>query len=192
MGSNMSNDTFLYKIDEENVKKLMGDTDSNVSYFNSVMEQTADRYTKTLDEIMIKLNRVILSPDDISIEDLEKYLLELTNTLYFIGAESERLGVYDDMSKAAQKEVYNRAYLNNQVDFSDKKKPTVAENQAVAEQKSQYESVVNSIYNHASKIVKYKIEAAYEMASALKKIVSRRMQEENLSSMQSRFGVGDS
>ena len=187
----MSNDTFLYKIDEENVKKLMGDTDNNVSYFNSVMEQTADRYTKTLDEIMTKLNRVILSPDDISVEDLEKYLLELTNTLYFIGTGSERLGVYDDMSKAAQKEVYNRAYLNNQVDFSDKKKPTVAENQAVAEQKSQYESVVNSIYNHASKIVKYKIEAAYEMASALKKIVSRRMQEENLSSMQTRFGVSE-
>ena len=63
------------------------------------------------------------------------------------------------MAKASEKEVYNNAYLANQVKDSEKKnKTTVAENQAVAEQESQYEAVVSSIYDHACKMVKFKIE----------------------------------
>jgi hypothetical protein len=90
------------------------------------------------------------------------------------------------MARSAEKEVYNRAYLNNQIKDSEKKnKTTVAENQAVAEQESQYESVISLIYEHAYKIVKFKIDAAKDMVGTLRKIISRRMQEEQLSSFNS-------
>ena len=180
------NETFLYGIDTEKVTSLMEDTQNNVKYFTDVYYVTSKKFTKDLDIIMEKLQKIILSPENITTNDLEKYYLELVNLLYFLGERYEELSVYDDMSKSAQKEVYNKTYLANSIEV-DKKKPTVAENQAVAEQKSQYETVVNSIYNHAAKVVKYKIDAAYEMVSALKKIVSRRMQEESLSASSNRF-----
>ena len=56
-----------------------------------------------------------------------------------------------------------------------KKKPTVAENQAVADAASIYESCVNSIYERAYKVVKFKIDAAQTMISTLSKMLSRRI-----------------
>ena len=71
----------------------------------------------------------------------------------------------------------------NQIKDSERKnKTTVAENQAVAEQESQYEAVVSSIYDHAYKMVKFKIDAAKDMVNTLRKIISRRMQEQQLAS----------
>ena len=84
------------------------------------------------------------------------------------------------MSEQARKEVYNKAYLDNQSDISElKKKPTVAENQAVADAASIYESCVNSIYERAYKVVKFKIDAAQTMISTLSKMLSRRISQEN-------------
>lgn len=184
----MANETFLYGVDTDKVSSLISDTNENVKYFNDTASQIAGEQTKHLDELMQKLYLIVRKPDDIDTTVLENYYLELTNLLYFMGDKLEQLGVYSDMSKAAAKEVYNSAYLSNQIKDVDKKnKTTVAENQAVAEQKSQYEQVVNSIYEHAYKIVKYKIDAGFEMINTLRKVISRRMQEENLGS--SRFSI---
>ena len=186
MVSSLANETFLYGVDTDKVSSLINDTNENVKYFNDTASQIASEQTKHLDELMQKLYLIVRKPDDVDTTVLENYYLELTNLLYFMGDKLEQLGVYSDMSKAAAKEVYNSAYLSNQIKDVDKKnKTTVAENQAVAEQKSQYEQVVNSIYEHAYKIVKYKIDAGFEMINTLRKVISRRMQEENLGS--SRF-----
>lgn len=176
------NETFLSNIDEEKVQELMNDTDSNVEYFNKVATETAIKYTEPLDKLMRKIYSNIVNKDATDIQ-LEKYYLELTNTVYFMGDKLEQLNISGDMAKASEKEVYNNAYLANQVKDSEKKnKTTVAENQAVAEQESQYEAVVSSIYDHAYKMVKFKIDAAKDMINTLRKVISRRMQEQQLSS----------
>ncbi len=189
MVSRMAKTTIISNVDTEAIKDMMEYTDENVKYFNDVAKETADKYTKHLDELMQTLYKVIKKTDadnEIPSKDLERYYLELTNLIYFMGNKLEQLSIYGDMAKSAEKEVYNRAYLNNQIKDSEKKnKTTVAENQAVAEQESQYESVVSLIYEHAYKIVKFKIDAAKDMVGTLRKIISRRMQEEQLSSFSS-------
>ena len=176
------NETFLSNIDEEKVQELMNDTDSNVEYFNKVATETAIKYTELLDKLMRKIYSNVVNKDATD-GQLEKYYLELTNTVYFMGDKLEQLNINGDMAKASEKEVYNNAYLANQVKDSEKKnKTTVAENQAVAEQESQYEAVVSSIYDHAYKMVKFKIDAAKDMINTLRKVISRRMQEQQLSS----------
>ena len=186
-----NNVTYLNNVDSNRVNELLNSTSSNVEYFNNITNQTAKSYTADIDELMIKIYKDIKNADSITTDKLESYFLELTNLLYFMGDRLEQLGVFSDMSKAAQKEIYNKAYLANQVKDIDKKnKTTVAENQAVAEQESQYESVVNSVYDHAYKIVKFKIDAGFEMVNTLKKIISRRMQDESLSMYQNKnFGI---
>lgn len=181
----MATNTYLTNVDVDKVKQLMGDTAENVEYFNTTTISTANEYTKPLDVLMQKLYKILIVPQDTPTADLENYFLELTNLLYFMGERLEKLGVFSDMSKASAKEVYNKAYLNNQIKDTEKRnRTTVAENQAVAEQEAQYEFVVNAIYEHAYKIVKYKIDAGYEMVNTLKKIITHRIQEESLSQFQ--------
>ncbi len=176
------NETFLFNVDEEKVEDLMHSTNSNVEYFNKVSTETAIKYTELLDKLMRKIYSNVVSKEATD-EQLEKYYLELTNTIYFMGDKLEQLNISCDMAKASEKEIYNKAYLSNQVKDTEKKnKTTVAENQAVAEQESQYEAVVSSIYDHAYKMVKFKIDAAKDMINTLRKVISRRMQEQQLSS----------
>lgn len=179
----MANETYLHNVDTEKVATLMQETDTNVKYFNDTTQQVADAYTKDLDALMLNLRQIIMNSDDVPTETIEKYFLELSNMVYFIGSNLEQVGVYSDMAKSAAKEVYNKAYLANQVKDIDKKnKTTVAENQAVAEQTSQYEAVVGSVYDHAYKIVKYKIDAATTMIATLSKIITKRINENTVSS----------
>lgn len=178
----MAKDTFLSSVNEEKLKEIFLDTDKNVEYFNSVCNETAKKYSTSLDNLMSDLYIECIKTDDAPTSTLERYYLELTNMLYFMGEKLEQLGIYADMAKSASKEIYSKSYINNQVKDSDKRnKTTVAENQATAELASQYETVVYNIYDRAYSIVKYKISAAQEMVNTLRKIISHRMNEEQLS-----------
>lgn len=178
----MANTTYLNDVDTDKVEALMKDTEVNVKYFEDTSLATAKKYTRHLDELMQNLYKEVIKSEDVTTETIEKHLMELTNLIYFMGDKLEALGIYDDMSNASAKEVYNKAYLNNQfIDTDAKKKPTVAELIAKAEQASQYETVVNAVYEHAYKSVKFKIDAANKMVDVLRKILTHRMQEEAVS-----------
>ena len=182
----MAKQTIIYRVDKNVITEIMEDTDENVEYFNKISTETANRYTEVLDKLMKIIYSGVVK-DNATDEQLEKYYLELTSVVYFMGDKLEQLNISGDMAKASEKEVYNKAYLSNQIKDSERKnKTTVAENQAVAEQESQYEAVVSSIYEHAYKMVKFKIDAAKDMINTLRKVISRRMQEQQLSS----FGNG--
>ena len=126
-----------------------------------------------MQEIYTKIKNV----DSVETDTIEHYYLELTNLLYFMGGKLDELGVYADMSKASAKEVYNRNYLEASArkDEKGKSKSTVAENTSIAETASQYETALSSIYDHAYKVVKYKVDAGYELVCTLKKILARRV-----------------
>lgn len=173
--------SFLDNIETEKVNNLLKDTQSNVDYFQGVTDGVVESYTKDLDDIMLKVYQNVVSCDDCDIYTIEHYYLELTNCLYFTSSELEKLGIYDSMSKSAYKEIYNRAYLGNQDKDGEKRnKTTVAENTAVAENASIYESAVNDIYNKAYRIVKTKIDNAQIMIQCLGKVMNHRISENNL------------
>lgn len=184
----MANTTFLDNVDTAKVDALLEQTKQNVEYFNSITKNVTEAYSTHLDKLMRDFYNKHKQIKNVPTEELESLYLELTNLLYFMGDKLEQLGIHNDMSKAAKQEVYNKAYLDNQIKDTDKKnKTTVAENVAVAEGAAQYESVVNSIYERAYKILKYKIDAGYEMVNTLRKILSRRMQEVDLSMYGNKF-----
>lgn len=184
------NITYLDNIDTELVTQLLDKTEQNVNYFNSITEQVVKAYSHDLDQLMIHINEDINSKDELDIDSIEKYYIELTNILYFMGSKLEQLGIRNDMSKAAKQEVFNKAYMSNlDKDVDRKNKTTVAENNAKAEQASQYESVINSIYDRAYRQIKYKIDGGYEMVKTLSKILSRRMQDIDVSRFQPRTTI---
>ena len=162
---------------EESMNTVAQTTEQNSQYFLSISDNLVRSYTESLDTLMKDLytDCVTNTPSDVT---LEKYMLELNNMLYFMGTNLENVGIKDDLSKLAAKEVYNSAYLENiYAANASKTKVTVAENQAHAEEESKYETIMNNIYSRVYKQIKFKVDAGYEMMGTLKKIMNRRMQD---------------
>ena len=177
-------ESFINDIDSNKVDSLMEQTENNVQYFENVTNKVVQSYSEYMDNIMKNIYVDIIQNPSAPIETVEKYFLELSHAIYFMAEKLEQLGVYNAMSKAAYKEIYNKAYLDNQIKDTEKKnKTTVAENQAVAENVAMYESVVSDIYDKAYKILKNKIDAAQTMVSTLSKTLSRRMTENQFSNV---------
>jgi len=114
--------------------------------------------------------------------ELEDFCMNLSTYIYFASGMCEQLGIRDDISKAVWKEMYNTARDNNA-------HGTVADKNTQAELQSQHEQLTNVCYSRAYKMMKSKVDSAQELLSSCKKVLSHRMQEEQLTHMTS--GIGD-
>ena len=175
--------TYLDNVDVEKVENLLQSTEENVKYFNDTCSKVVNSYSSSLDNLMKDFYVECVQTPNPSIKTLERYYIELSNMIYFMIEKLEQLGVYADMSASASKEVYSKSYLDKSMekDEKGKTKATVAELQAQASIDSQYEEVVSSIYSRAYKIVKGKVASAQEMVNSLRKILSTRVSEMELS-----------
>lgn len=149
---------------------------NNVEYFNTMVNEVADNYTVDLNAAMDEIMAQIVNVPDPPLPTVEHHFAKLSALLYYVGSQMESLGIRDDVSEQMQKEVYNTEYLTQQEANKDKK-PTSATLIALSENKSMYESLLNSMYSRAYKIVKFRVESADRMCATLSKIMSRRMQE---------------
>ena len=112
--------------------------------------------------------------------ELEDFCLNLSTQIYFAGGFCEQLGVRDDIAKAVYKETYNTS--------RDSAGGTVQDKNSFAELKSQQEQLVSICYTRAYKTLKAKVDAAQELMSSCKKVLSHRMQEEQLTNLSSNLG----
>ena len=166
-------------IENNYIDTVVKSVESDTEYILEIIDKTVSSYTQDLDSIMKDVYDNVISVDNPPIDVLEKYFLELSNCVYFVAERTEKVGIYDGVSKAAAREVYNSAYLANQLggQLENNKKPTVAESTAKAESASLHETMVNEVYSRSYKIIKSKVDAAQTMISTLSKVISRRMVE---------------
>lgn len=141
---------------------------------DTIVEGIINPYCKDLDNYVVFiadcLNDGNNPPTDAELDD---FCLNLSTYIYFAGGMCEQLGIRDDISKAVWKEMYHskRSKLES---------GTVADKDSLAELESQQEQIVNVCYSRAYKTLKAKIAAAQELLQSCKKVVSRRMQEQEL------------
>lgn len=182
--------TFLNNIDTDKVTDLLNETHRNSTYFNEITNTVVSSYCADLDALLLTIDTSI-NQKNIPTEVIEDYMLQLASNIYFMGSKLEAVGIKEDVAKAMKQEVYNKAYLENDVETiteSGKKiKPTKDANTAVAEEKSKYESIIHSVYTRTYKILKFKIESANELLSSLKKVLNRRIQEVDMDRYQPRI-----
>ena len=85
----------------------------------------------------------VIGNDNVPDSILERYFLELSNAMYFVGSNSEFLGLYEDFAKQNAKLKYNQAFSDNQINgVTNGKKPTVDENRVFAENSSMNETII--------------------------------------------------
>lgn len=174
-------ETVLNSPEKEKLDELVKTVEENVEYYISISDKIVESYTKDFDVLMSDLKRDIIENDPTDLL-LEKYVLELNNMLYFLSDKIESVGIKDDLSKMAAKEVFNTTYLESrEKDIERKNKTTVAELTAMAEDASKYETILNSIYSRVYKQIKLKMDAGYDMVNTIRKIITRRMQDAAMS-----------
>ena len=108
--------------------------------------------------------------------ELEDFCMNLSTFIYFAGGMCEQLGVRDDIAKAIYKEMYHTSRAKQETG-------TVADKDSIAELSSQQEYLISAAYTRAYKMMKAKLDAAQELLSSCKKVLSHRMQEEQLTHM---------
>ncbi len=179
----LNNDTLTEKI---------ADINESVNDFNSITERVIREQSADLDDLMQDVHAAVTQENAAATDTIERYYAELSALIYFMSERIEKLNIFRDVSKAAAKEAYNKAYLKFCAEKDEKGKSvrTVNENTALAETDSQYEVVIQSIYGNAYDALKLKLDLAMEMLSTLKNILKRRTNEEYLNSQLSKLNPG--
>ena len=183
----MSKDN-LYALTNEINTEIIHDmqliVEANSKAINDIVNGLVADYCRQLDDYVKYINTIIQDQKQpVTPQELDDFVIQLPILLYFAGEAQENLGIHEDIAKAKKMEKYNTVY--NQV------KGTIADKTAKSEISSQTEYLTHIIYQRAYKIVKAKMEAAYELLSSCKKVISRRMTESELANIdEGRFKNG--
>lgn len=172
----------IYDIDTkvaDVVEKIKGKVETASVHVDDIVKGIITPYCKDLDAY-VKFIATCLKDGEKppTTTELEDFCMNLSTYIYFAGGMCEQLGIRDDISKAIWKEMYNTVRDENATG-------TVADKNTQAELQSQHEQLVNVCYSRAYKTMKSKVDSAQELLSSCKKVLSHRMQEEQLTHMMS-------
>lgn len=172
----------IYDIDTkvaDVVEKIKGKVETASVHVDDIVVGIIAPYSKDLDKYVTFIASCLKDGEKPpTTTELEDFCLNLSTYIYFAGGMCEQLGIRDDISKAIWKEMYNTARDENATG-------TVADKNTQAELQSQHEQLVNVCYSRAYKTMKAKVDSAQELLSSCKKVLSHRMQEEQLTHMMS-------
>lgn len=137
-------------------------------------DQIANDVCADLDDYMKGIDEILTNQEHpVSDYQLDDFALNLSSLLYLVSDAQENLGIKEDVSRAIQREVYNRV--------REKAQGTVADKDTAAELQCQEEAVTTIVYARAYKKVKLRVEAAAEMVNSVKKVMTRRIAEYGIS-----------
>ena len=160
----------LQEMDKHEITETRNTVESNSQQIDEIVNSIIKPYCKDLDKYVGFIRDCLKDGENPpTTAELEDFCMNLSTFIYFAGGMCEQLGIRDDISKAVYKEMYHtsRASLD---------KGTVADKDSLAELNSQHEFIVSAAYTRAYKTMKAKLDAAQELLSSCKKVLSHRMQ----------------
>lgn len=171
MKSNLTN------VDINAIQGLKLRVEDNSSVVDGIVGDIIKPYTEDLDNYVRFIAKCLKDGENPPTDyELEDFCMNLSAYIYFAGGMCEQLGIRDDIAKAVYKETYNTVRDNTT-------EGTVQDKNTTAELQAQQEQIISVCYTRAYKIVKSKVENAQELLSSCKKVLSRRMQEYDLTKM---------
>lgn len=169
-----------FNITDENASsltKIQENIESNADALDNIVNEIIAPYCRDLDKYVSFIKDCLKDGENPPTnEELDDFCMNLSTYIYFAGGTCEYLGIRDDIAKAVYKEMYHTARANQS-------SGTVADKDSLAELASQEEFIVSAAYNRAYKIMKSKVDNAQELLSSCKKVLSRRISEQELTRM---------
>ena len=171
-----------FNITDENagsLTKIQENIESNAGALDRIVDEIISPYCRDLDKYVRFIKDCLKDGESPPTnEELDDFCMNLSTYIYFAGGTCEYLGIRDDIAKAVYKEMYHTARASQSTG-------TVADKDSLAELASQEEAIVSAAYNRAYRCMKTKVENAQELLQSCKKVLSRRMQEYELTRLQS-------
>lgn len=161
----------MNKEQEEKVQQVREKVDLDSRQIMKVVNEIIQPYVEDLDNYADFVKSIITDYDKVPTpQELDDMMMNLSIYIYYASGMQEQLGIKDDIAKALYKEMYHSARDSIE-------KGTVADKDSLAELAAQSEYLTSMIYKRSYSVVKAKVSAAQEMLSSVKKIISRRMSE---------------
>ncbi len=172
------------KSQQEIIHNIINRVEDNSKQIEKVVDELIREHCKQIDELITKFRNCLLNKEEPVTEwELDDVCMKIPAHLYFLGEAQEKFGIKEDIAKSVKMELYNEIHQRT--------KGTIADKQAASEAGTLEEEIVYRAYQRAYKRIKQKVEAAYELASSVKKVISRRMGEQELANVDSgRFRRG--
>lgn len=165
------------RLDREKIKEIQNSVNVSSEKLEEIVNEIIQPYCSDLDRYVDFIRSILRDGENPpTAYELDDFCLNLSVYLYYAGGMQEQLGIKDDISRALYKEIYN-SYRQSQ------EKGTVADKDALAELASQQEYLTSVCYKRAYSIMKAKVSAGQELLSSCKKIISRRMSENELTNL---------
>lgn len=168
MNSALANNVDLDKVHKNNER-----VESLTSVVRDMVAGIVDEACSDLDKYMKQIDEILCDKDNpVSDEELEDFTLNLPSLLYLVSSRREELKIKEDVAKAVYKDVYNRV--------REKAQGTVADKDTAADLAAQSESITVIVLQRAGSTIKTREEAAWEMLNSVKKVLTRRTAEMEL------------
>lgn len=169
MNSALANDVDIEKVQKNNER-----VESLTSVVREMVRGIVSEACSDLDKYMEQIDEILRDADNpVSDYELEDFTLNLPSLLYLVSARREELKVKEDVAKAIHKDVYNRV--------REKAQGTVADKDTAADLAAQSEAITVIVLQRAGSTIKAREEAAWEMLNSVKKVLTRRTAELELS-----------
>lgn len=161
------NSALASNVDIDKVHKNNERVESLTAVVRDMVKNIVDEACKGLDEYMAQIDEILCDKDNpVSDDELEDFTLNLPSLLYLVSARREELKVKEDVAKAVHKDVYNRV--------REKAQGTVADKDTAADLAAQSEAITVIVLQRAGSTIKTREEAAWEMLNSVKKVLTRR------------------
>lgn len=154
-------------MDKDNI--LLEHIEANSKAVENIVYDIVKKYTSELDDIVKEAKTWFNDIETLTDIELQSLLLQLPSAMYFVGESQEYIGLREDVAKMAKMEKYN--------EVRKVATGTVQDKNTMAEIESLEEALNQVIYHRAYKMIKVKIEVAYELLNSLKKVNERRVME---------------
>lgn len=162
------------KEQEAKVQKVREKVELDAQQLQHIIDEIITPYTEDLDKYVDFVKSILKDGEHpATAQELDDFCMNISVYIYYASGMQEQLGIKDDIAKALYKEMYHSARDSIE-------KGTVADKDSLAELASQQEYLTSVVYKRAYSIVKAKVNAAQEILSSVKKIISRRMEEASI------------
>ena len=162
------------ELDKNKINKIQHEVEDDSEQINEIVNSIIQPYCKDLDNYVGFIKDVLKDGENPpTAQELDDFCMNLSVYIYYASGMQEQLGIKDDIARA----VYNEMYHNTRNSLD---KGTISDKDSIAQLESQQEYLTSVCYKRAYSIMKAKVSAAQEILSSIKKIITRRISEMEL------------
>lgn len=162
--------------DEMAYASISKSVEENSKLVDDVVASIVADYSQGLDDVMSAAREALNNKNQLTDQEIEYFILTIPLQLYYSSSAQEAVGIREDVAKMIRQRLY--------IEARQSASGTVEDKNTAAEKQVTQETLTAAAYTRASRMLKSKNETALEVLSAFKKVISRRMEEYQLS----RFG----